>query len=51
MHHRLPGQSYQNATSAKVVDAANALQHDERVPQSQVNAALLAPRIGCVAAS
>jgi hypothetical protein len=41
MHHRLPGQSYQNAASAKVADAANALKHDEHVPQRQDDAALL----------
>jgi hypothetical protein len=51
MHHRLPGQSYQNVSSAKVADAANALWHDEFIPQLHDDAVLLTPRIGYIVAS
>ncbi len=51
MHHKLPGQSYQNVASAKVANAVNALWHDEHIPQCQGVTALSAPRIGCIAAS
>ncbi len=46
MHHRLPGQSYQNVASAKVADAVNALWHDECIPQRHRDAVLLTARIG-----
>jgi hypothetical protein len=51
LHHRLLGHSYQNAASATVANAVNILQHNEHIPQHHGNAALLAPRIGGIAAS